>query len=81
MKILDPGHSRSGHQDTSGDAHIRKGLNARHSYTERPITWKPSAIDIRNIIYEIPISRNFDIGDLRSGQFVTHLQYKSMGEK
>ena len=50
-------------------------LNARYSYPERPITLKLSAI-YRYIFSGISVpvsmkrfSQNFDIGDLRSGQF------------
>ena len=59
----------------------QKSLNARHSYTECPITMKLSAINIRISIYKI-LSWNFHIGDSRSGQFCDpSIWYKPMGEK
>ena len=36
VKIVGPGHSRSGHQVTSSDLTSEKSLNARHSYTDWP---------------------------------------------
>ena len=48
--------------------HLRKSLNARHSYTEWQITLKRPAIDIVTVSMK-RMSRNLDIGDLRPGQF------------
>ena len=45
-----------------------QSLNARHCYTNWPIALKRSTIDIRDSIYKMYISE-FEIGDLRSGQF------------
>ena len=53
VEISDPGHSRSGHVKWP---HLRKRLNARHSYTEWLITLKLSASHIRNSIYKMFIS-------------------------
>ena len=55
LKIVDPGHSRSGHQVTSSDL-TSESLNARHRYTEWLITLKLSPIDIRNNTYKMFIS-------------------------
>ena len=48
LKVRSPGHVKW--------PHLRKGLNARHSYTEWPMTLTLSAIDIRNGINETYIS-------------------------
>ena len=82
VKISDPGHSWSGHQVTSSDLtwHLRKTLNIRHSYTERPITLKLAAIDIGTRIYETYISEFwYRWNKVRS--ILRPLHYKSMGEK
>ena len=46
----------------------QKSLNARHSYTDWPITLILSAINSRNSIF-VNVYRKFDIGDPRLGQF------------
>ena len=48
--------------------HLRKILNVCHSYTKWPITLKLSALMSVPVSMK-RISRNFDIGDLESGQF------------
>ena len=60
LKVRSPGHVKR--------PDLRKSLNARHSYTEWPITLKLSAIYIRYSIYKF-LSRNFSICDPMSGQF------------
>ena len=45
----------SGHQVTSSDL-TSESLNVRHSYTDKPIALKLSAIDIRDSIYTMFIS-------------------------
>ena len=47
---------------------LHKSLNARQSYIDLTITLKLSAIDTIKMSTKC-ISQNFDIGDLRSGQF------------
>ena len=59
LKVRSPGHVKW--------PHLRISLNARHSYTDWPIVCRNIE---RLITISIQfISRNFNIGDLRSGQF------------
>ena len=74
FKVRLPGHVKW--------PHLRKGLNARQSYTEWQIIMKLSVTDIRIPVSIKCISRNCDIRDPRLGQyFDLSIAYKSMGEK
>ena len=57
VKILDPSHSRSGSTGHFKWPHLRKSLNACHSYTDWPIALKLSTIDIRHSIYKMYVSQ------------------------
>ena len=57
--------------------HLRKRFNARHSYTDRTITLKVSASDIRNSIYKMYISE-FRYPWHKARWILRPLYYKSM---
>ena len=66
LKILGPGHSRSGYQVRSSDPHLRKSFQSRHGHSGGEKYLKLSGFGIMPSTF---VSRIIYIGDLRSGRF------------
>ena len=80
LKILGPGHQRSGHQVRSSDPRLRKTLQSRHGHSGGEKDLKLSGFGILPSTYiQLKYLGFFYIGDLRSGQYGDP-HHKSMGK-